>query len=39
MNSVSRGCRPLGSTVSGGRIAELDLVADPAKLLHLAIAR
>jgi hypothetical protein len=29
----------LGFTVSGGRIAELDLVADPAKLLHLAIAR
>jgi len=29
----------LGCTVSGGRIAELDLVADPAKLLHLAIAR
>ena len=26
----------LSFTVSGGRIAELDLVADPAKLLHLA---
>ena len=25
----------LGFTVSGGRIAELDLVADPAKLRHL----
>jgi len=27
----------LGFTVSGGRIAELNLVADPAKLRHLAI--
>ena len=27
----------LGFTVSGGRIAELDLVSDPAKLRHLAV--
>jgi RNA polymerase sigma-70 factor (ECF subfamily) len=27
----------LGFTVTGGRIAELDLIADPAKLRHLAI--
>ncbi len=27
----------LSFTVSGGRIAELDLVSDPAKLRHLAI--
>jgi RNA polymerase sigma-70 factor, ECF subfamily len=27
----------LGFTVSGGRIAELDLVADPAKLRHIAV--
>jgi hypothetical protein len=27
----------LSFTVSGGRIAELDLIADPAKLRHLAI--
>ena len=27
----------LGFTVSGGRIAELDMVSDPAKLRHLAI--
>jgi hypothetical protein len=29
----------LGFTVSGGRIAGLDVVADPAKLRHLAIQR
>jgi RNA polymerase sigma-70 factor (ECF subfamily) len=29
----------LGFTVSGGQIAELDLVADPAKLGHLAVQR
>jgi Sigma-70 region 2 len=29
----------LGFTVSGGRIAELDMVSDPAKLRHLAIQR
>jgi hypothetical protein len=27
----------LGSTVTGGRIAEVDMVADPAKLRHLAL--
>ena len=27
----------LGCTVTGGRIAELDTVADPAKLRHLAV--
>jgi hypothetical protein len=27
----------LGFTVTGGRIAELDMVADPAKLRHLAL--
>jgi len=27
----------LGFTVSGGRIAELDMVSDPAKLRHLAV--
>jgi RNA polymerase sigma-70 factor (ECF subfamily) len=27
----------LGFTVAGGRIAELDMVSDPAKLRHLAI--
>jgi hypothetical protein len=27
----------LGFTVTGSRIAELDMVADPAKLRHLAL--
>ena len=27
----------VGRTVTGGRIAELDMVADPAKLRHLAL--
>lgn len=27
----------LGFTVTGGQIAELDMVADPAKLRHLAV--
>jgi hypothetical protein len=29
----------LSFTVSGGRIVELDMVSDPAKLRHLAIQR